>query len=469
MPNNQINEKIENVKKARKKSTKKSVKKSTKRTSKKNTKRTKSARKSTKRKNVRRSTSLVPRRSAVSMEPETVSEELRKISNIKSMEQQKKPRRIAFMIGFYVLLFIAVIVFCMIWFSKSDKRDESTNEYDFEYVEYSSVDIYDNLFPELNEEETTEEETFEDTTIDEVTNAETVTAKKENTKKETSKNKTTKTESTKKSNEKEETIAESSYKTSTEILKAVRESTTKKSNISIGKREITNAEIGAASNNKKIIEKLTNTRDKDAVYDFAKEIYSKATYYQFSANDIMDIKNMITDMYDSIKDDVFGDAVSFDLKGKNGIIYINYQNLMSFIKEKTDTRASEYDALIPVERLSDDIIFNFTDAADRGIYYDIPANNGTRMITMKILKGAKVGFTSDYALTSTLEILDMECNTKINTYYGIEDLVGKNPRYLNMKTDGNFDIGEALKNKRFNYVIYDKKGYITDLICFIKP
>ena len=117
---------------------------------------------------------------------------------------------------------------------------------------------------------------------------------------------------------------------------------------------------------------------------------------------------------------------------------------------------------------------DFKNAKNQSLYYEIPATvyepagsnvsaNGTNKISVRVLKRAKVGYTESFSLTALLEVLDIECNTKHNPFFDVDDIVGANPKaVIDMKESG-FDVRSMIDEEIFNYVLFDKKGYITAL------
>ena len=120
-----------------KKPVKKSIKKAAKKTAKKKvsikkvTKSKKTSKTSTKKVGAKKTTSKkttakkkVTKRNVATQRrnnPKTIEDELLKVTNIKSVDQVKKPRKIALMLSFYAVIVIAIIVFCLIKFSKPNK------------------------------------------------------------------------------------------------------------------------------------------------------------------------------------------------------------------------------------------------------------------------------------------------------------------------------------------------------------
>ena len=374
----------------------------------------------------------------------TVREELRKITNIKSVEQLKKPKKIAFMVCFYVFLFIALIAFLLIKFSRIKKVEiVFERETENRVIETIGETYYrDDLFAinqsdAANLDDITEEAGEE--VIEETTKAET-------TKKETTKAETTRVEDS----EINETVKP-------------RQSTPRINLTSILPR-----------------------------YNTA--LYSYSTFYQMPLEEIGVVYNALEADYKQIENKLFGEAVTFTEKGKNGITYLNYTNLKDFITGFSDETRNLYDSLERAPYYSYimnktfeyshstyttnlRVWFDFRKAVDKGLYYEVPAiafepNNSKvskgreKILNLRVLKKSNFGYSQSFELASLLEILDIECNTKHNPYFDIKELVGVNPSAVAKMFESEFNIPALISDSVFNYVLFDKKGYVTGAFMF---
>ncbi len=388
--------------------------------------------------------SVRKKKKAVKTTPNTIEDELLKVTNIKSVEQVKKPRKIAFMIIFYAVIVIAVLVFCLIRFSKPNKNNLMLKEsIDYEYLTEEAVTSTERIIEEsstdLSSDRDTQDRLLELTTktihsYNSTTEAEDTTREKETTKKE---------ETTKK----QETISTKAWP------------------------------------------KRTSARD--ILPKYREVIYDYPTYFQMSLDELGLLNNLLAESYNAVKDNVFGEGVSFATKGANGILYLNYIYLKEYADSYNNDIKEIYDKL-PVAPyynyvMNDKFNFDyktystnlkmkldFKNAKNQGLYYEIPATvyepagsnisaNGTNKISVRVLKRAKVGYTESFSLTALLEVLDIECNTKHNPFFDVDDIVGANPKaVIDMKESG-FDVRSMIDEEIFNYVLFDKKGYITAL------
>lgn len=365
-------------------------------------------------------------------EASTIGAELKKVTSSMSKEQVKKPRKIAFMVCFYVTLCVAVLIFCLIRFSKPRVVDTSENKYKEMYEElyrevYETSEI---LYVDKNETETESETARE-------IEKETETIKKivETTKKEMETTNRAVETTRKEIETTKETVRTAIFNKSTAKPQAGIKESTKSNNLAI----------------EKVLPK----------YD--RELYSFATFYQYDKADLQQTYNYLGMYYDKIKDLVFGNGITQNDKGINGIIYLNYNNMKNFMTTINDTIRAKYIALADVQTSDQPLTFDFKNARDMDMYYEIPASDGKKKLSLMVLKKAKVGFSQSYNLTSTLEILDIECNTKHNPYFDIDDIVGESPKIKEKFKEQAYNLDDMLYTTRFNHIKYDKKGYITDI------
>lgn len=439
--------------KPKKKTEKKIAKKSAKKTAKKTTKKRSTSSKSSKTKKTATKLSKAKKQSSIIVDApkksgsKSIEDELLKVTNIKSIEQVKKPKKIAMMVSFYLIIALAVIVFYLIKFSKTKNSDlllEESINYDFltEKVEATSRIV----------EESSSEMDYDNESSNKLLE---LTTKSIN-----------------------------SYKSTTE-----REETIKKPESTVVEEATKRETENKAQMTTKAWPKRTNVKDilpkfKDVIYDYP-------TYYQMSLEEIGVIDNAISENYNAIKDDVFGENVSFSNKGANGILYLNY----TYLKEYTDAYNSSikqsYEQLPVVpyynyimnEKFNFDyktyttnlkMKLDFKNAKNQSLYYEVPATvyeptgsnvsaNGTNKITVRVLKKAKIGYTESFSLTALLEVLDIECHTKHNPFFDIEHVVGANPKAIADMKESGFDVRSMIDDETFNYVLFDKKGYITAL------
>lgn len=374
-------------------------------------------------KNTLRATKISNRRTA----PKTIEDELLKVTNIKSVEQVKKPRKIALMITFYAVIIVAILVFSLIRFSKPNKNNlllkESIN---YEYLTEEATSVTERII--------------------------------------------------------EESSTENVKETSNKLL----ELTTKSIN---SYKSTTEAEETTSQIATKAWPKRTSVND--ILPRFREVIYDLPTYYQMSLDEIGLINKSISDSYNAVKENVFGESVSFSNKGANGILYLNYTYLKEYMGAYTNDVKKSYDQLpvVPYYNyvMNDKFNFDFKsyttnlkmkldfkNAKNQGLYYDVPATiyepngsnvsaNGTNKITVRVLKKAKIGYTESFSLTALLEVLDIECHTKHNPFFDIEDLIGNNPKAVTDMKESGFDVRSMIDDEIFNYVLFDKKGYITAL------
>ena len=390
----------------------------------------------------------------------TVREELRKITNIKSVEQLKKPKKIAFMVCFYVFLFIALIAFLLIKFSRIKKVEiVFERETENRVIETIGETYYrDDLFA-INQSDAANLDDITEEAGEEVT--EEATEKATEVVEETSKVETTKAETTKK----ETTKAETTKVEDSEINETVkpRQSTPRINLTSILPR-----------------------------YNTA--LYSYSTFYQMPLEEIGVVYNALEADYKQIENKVFGEAVTFTEKGKNGITYLNYTNLKDFITGFSDETRNLYDSLERAPYYSYimnktfeyshstyttnlRVWFDFRKAVDKGLYYEVPAiafepNNSKvskgreKILNLRVLKKSNFGYSQSFELASLLEILDIECNTKHNPYFDIKEIVGVNPSAVAKMFESEFNIPALISDSIFNYVLFDKKGYVTGAFMF---
>ena len=419
--NNLENEKVEAGKKTTKSKVSKNVKKKSKTTKKTTKPKTKKGKKKTLSK-TSESNGLRATRTYTKKSSNDIHEELQKITNIKSVEQIKKPKKIALLVSFYSVIVIAIAIFCFIKFSKTSVvliNEKETISYDLTEIETTSV--------------------------------ETVISDKE----------TDKPVST--------------------------ISTIKNENVS------TKSETKADTNTKKVNIKPWPVRKNvsQILPKYNQVLYSYATFYHMTIDEIGIINNELTENYKKIKDNLFGTDVPFDTKGKNGIVYLNYEYLQEFVKDYNYDIRKAYDDL-PLAPYYEYIMndkfkyssstyttnltmdLDFKNAKFQGYYYNIPAtiyepkganvtDGGAYKTIIRVLKRAKVGYTEDFNLTSLLEVLDIECNTKHNPFFDIEDVVGAYPKAIKSMEQSGIDIKATIESSTFNYVLFDKKGYVTAL------
>ena len=212
-------------------------------------------------------------------------------------------------------------------------------------------------------------------------------------------------------------------------------------------------------------------------------IYSIPFFNQFSINEVGILTKGIETGYKDIADNLFGDQVSVETKGKNGVVYLNNLYITEFTKNYTSDTRQRYDRLPETSYaeyvLSSDVgysnitytnnlsvKFDFKNAKNETEYYEIPAvfyekNGTTQKHKVRVLKKAKVGFANDFNLSAMLEVLDIEWNTKNNPLFDIEECVGATPKVKSTFKNPAFNIPEMLECDKFNKVFYDRKGYIT--------
>ena len=220
-------------------------------------------------------------------------------------------------------------------------------------------------------------------------------------------------------------------------------------------------------------------------------IYSYPTFYQMTFDEIGNLNSALSANYNEVKDNLWGQEISFDNKRVNGIVYLNYEYLQQYIEDYTSNVKQSYESL-PVAPYYSYIMndkFNydfktyttnlrmkldFRSAKNQGLYFEIPAKiyepvdakvteNGYYNVALRVMKRAKVGFTENFALTSLLEILDIECHTKHNPFFDIEEVIGPAPTILPVMKESGFDVTTMIQEGEFNYIIIDKKGYVTGL------
>ena len=392
---------------------------------------------------------------------ETIEEELLKVTNIKSVEQVKKPRKIALMIAFYAVIVVAILVFCLIRFSKPKKNNLLLKEsIDYEYLTEEATTTTERIIEESSKEYSDDKETQNrllELTTKSINSYKATTEAEESTKKQET---TAKEETTKKQ----------------ETTKKTEETTKKQVETTV---QITTKAWPSRAGVKDILPKF-----KEVIYDYP-------TYYQMSLDEIGMINAAISESYNAVKDNVFGESVSFSDKGANGLLYLNYAYLKEFTEGYTSNVKQGYDQLpvVPYYNyiMNDKFNFdyksyttnlkmklNFRNAKNQGIYYEIPATvyeptgssvsaNGTNKITVRVLRRAKVGYTESFSLTALLEVLDIECHTKHNPFFDIEDVIGTNPKAVTDMIESGFDVRSMIDDEIFNYVLFDRKGYITAL------
>ena len=396
-----------------------------------------------------------------------IEDELLKVTNIKSIDQVKKPQKVVLMVAFYAVILIAILVFCLIRFSKP----KNTNLLIEESINYEFL---------TEEVVTTSERIIEESSTEQA---------KESTNKTES---VTKTESTKQI-ENKKTIEETTKNQVEETTKKQVEETTKKKVEETSKKKVEETTNKQVETTEKIETKAWPKRNNvnDILPRYKEVIYAYPMFNQMSLEEIGFINTAITENYNAVKDKIFGEDVSFADKGTNGILYLNYTYLQKFIEAYTSNSKQSYEQL-PVAPyynyiMNDKFNYNyktyttnlnmkldFKNAKNQGQYFEVPAtiyeptgssvsSNGINKINVRVLKKAKVGYTESFSLTSLLEVLDIECNTKHNPFFDIEDLIGANPKAITDMRESGFDVRNMIDDEIFNYVLFDKKGYITSL------
>lgn len=425
-----------------------------------------------------------------------IEDELLKVTNIKSIEQIKKPRRIALMIAFYAVVVIGILTFILIRFSKPKKTNlllEESINYEFLTEDTTSKRIVEESSSDKMEEESletidyressSERETKEATekTTEKVTQKATEKVTEKTTEKVTEK----KTErATEKKIEKTTERKTESTTESADISKRLMELTTKSADsykLETVERE-TEPTMRAWPERRTIAEILPRYKD---------VLYSYPTFYQMSLSEIGVINTALTENYGIAKNKLWGEEISFANKGTNGLVYLNYTYLQQYIENYTSSVRQDYDKLklapyynyIMNDKFHYDyktyttnlqLKLDFKNAKNQGMYYEIPAiiyepagtnvsSNGINRVDMRVLKKAKVGYTESFSLTSLLEVLDIECHTKHNPFFDIEDVIGMNPKAVSDMIGSGFDVRSLIEDEIFNYVLFDKKGYITAL------
>ena len=458
------------TKKPGKKTTKKTTKKTANKTAKKTEKKkTKSTSKSTTKTRRPRKTSSTANVSTKSIGSKSIEDELLKVTNIKSAEQVKKPKKIAMMISFYAIIALAIIVFCLIRFSKPKKSDlllkESIN-YDYltEKIETTSRIIEESSSENEESSSENEETTNIRDRLTELTTKSLNSYKAESTIEDVEDETTKKVETTKQA----ETTKQNETKKQNETTKKVE--TTKEPETKSWPRRTNINEI--------------LPRYKEVIYPYA-------VYNQMSLEEIGIVNRALGENYKAVENDVFGENVPFDTKGNNGIIYLNYTYLQQYIDDFTSNRGQVYEQL-PVAPYYDYIMndkfkFNqqtyttnlsmrldFKSAKSKGAYFEIPATimepkganvseNGVKKTIVRVLKKAKVGYTESFSLSALLEVLDIECHTKHNPFFDVEEITGLSPKVINDMRESGFDVRSTIEDEIFNYVLFDKKGYVTAL------
>ena len=441
------------VKKAAKKTAKKKV--STKKVTKsKKTSKTSTRKASAKKTTSKKTTSKkkVTKRNVATQRknnPKTIEDELLKVTNIKSVDQVKKPRKIALMLSFYAVIVIAIIVFCLIKFSKPNKNNlllEETINYEYltEEIETTTERIVVESSNEVNDadsenniEKTQEKESETTNRLLELT-TKSVNSYKETTEKE---------ETTKKPVETTEAIVTKAWPVRTNINELL-------------------------------------PRYKEVIYPYS-------VYNQMTTDELGIINTALTNNYNIVKDKVFGENVTFANKGMNGIIYLNYTYLQEYLAAYAGGAKQYYDNLpyapyynyIMNDKFNFDyktyttnlnMRLDFKNAKNQGEYFEVPATvfepsgvnvsaNAYNKFNVRVLKNAKIGYTESFSLTALLEVLDIECNTKHNPFFSIDDVIGSNPKVLTDMIESGFDVRSMIDEEIFNYILFDKKGYITAL------
>jgi hypothetical protein len=488
------NKKSSDTKKKKKKKTKKNdVKKTDKKMDDKKTdKQHKKAGKITTKSSSKKKSKKIETSSSKKKSSKNIEDELQKVTNIKSIEQIKKPQKIALMVAFYTVIVIAILTFCLIRFSKPKNTNlliEESINYEFLTEEIVSTS-------EKNVEESSTD--TDDIKNDSQQNSDlllALTTKSADSYKSDTENKDesiNKTESTKQI-ENKKTIEETIKKQVEETTKKQVEETTKKQTEETSKKKVEETTKKQVESTEKIETKAWPKRSNvnDILPRYKEVIYPYPVFNQMSLEEIGLINNAITENYNTIKDKVFGEDISFANKGTNGILYLNYTYLQQFIETYTSTSKQSYEQL-PVAPyynyiMNDKFNFNyktyttnlnmkldFKNAKNQGQYFEVPAtiyeptgssvsSNGINKINVRVLKKAKVGYTESFSLTSLLEVLDIECHTKHNPFFDIEDLIGTNPKAITDMRESGFDVRNMIDEEIFNYVMFDKKGYITAL------
>lgn len=397
----------------------------------------------------------------------TIEAELLKVTNIKSVDQIKKPKKIAFMFSFYAVIFISISTFCFIKFSKPKNTktllEESVN-YEFLIEERMTEPSFDET--ELVDESEFFKESEETTEVTETTNEKDTRKVKETTK--------------------------AKQQTTDRLLELTTKSANSyKAESSRKVEEEKETTIEDESNNIVLRNWAKRTNISAILPRFKDIIYSNSTFFQMTNDELELINVALRDSYRGISDKVFGDNINFTDKGKNGIIYLNFTYFQEFMEKFKGTESQKYESLKPAPYynyiMDDKFGFNnktyttnlnmkldFKNAKDRNLYYEIPATiyepvgskiteGGVNKINLRVLKNSKVGYTESFFLTGLLEVLDIECNTKHNPFFDISEVVGTNPSVVPKMKESGFDVKALIEDETFNYVLIDKKGYITAL------
>lgn len=432
-----------------------------------------------------------------------ISGELLKVSNIKSREQVKKPKRIIFLASVYSILMLSLVVALFIKLSKPKKTLLKDPDETFADVGETRLLLEREETEENNEviEETLlEDEDFENSSKLIFERLKEASIEKEKKKIENKKKETEETteeiieETTEEEIEEttEEIVEETTEETTKKIVKketikkvSDKEETTKKV---VAKEETTEKETKKKNETEKeetTIKKTTTDRKSMSALlpNYKNVIYSIPFFNQFSINEIGILSKGIETGYKAIEDNLFGNDVPVETKGKNGVVYLNNLYISEFTKNYTSDTRQRYDRLPETSYaeyvLSSDVgysnttytnnlsvKFDFKNAKNETDYYEIPAifyekDGNTKKYKVRVLKKAKVGFANDFNLSAMLEVLDIEWNTKNNPLFDIEECVGAIPKVKTTFKNPAFNIPEMLECDKFNKVFYDRKGYIT--------
>lgn len=484
------------------------LKKANKNISKKNTKKTKFSKKSKYSKTIFESEQDDNENEIIAKKykGDSVGDELLKVTNIMSKEQINKPKKMVLTITLYFVVFISIIIFLLIKFAKPQKssvyldKKLSVGAYDDEvfnndYI-YDENDYSEKLKEKIIEEKEKQKEYEKIKEIERESIKETI--EKEKAEYSSNINESKKEKSTIKSNNKDRLLDKLfDNKKSNKIEDIADES----------KEIVENKIIRDFTDNNQITREDASLSDKNTntysnnlpQINFKENIYSYATFYQYSKTKLDELLRNLTPLYDNVKNLIFGSDVDYTEKGTRGVIFLNYKYLSDFISEYSDEKKFNYENLPETDYfmyiMNDKFKFDsstrttnlqlsasFDKAKDKGLYFEVPGifyepyPDGIRSdevkgkikkdVILKILKKAKIGFSQNFALASALEIIDMECGTKVNPYYCIEEIIGENPFIEAKAKENGYDVKNMLNTSYFNYVVFDKKGYITDIFYF---
>lgn len=84
------------------------------------------------------------------------------------------------------------------------------------------------------------------------------------------------------------------------------------------------------------------------------------------------------------------------------------------------------------------------------------------IINVRIMKGTYICYTTNYLFTAALRTLDEKWDHRNNPYFPIEEVINV-AQHAEKQDPNDVSMNTILTNPYYNYVLYDNRGYITDV------